>query len=309
MRYVFIINPTAGKVNSFLEVSNLINDYFGNTDYKYKILKTEKKGDGKLLAQKEANEGDEVTIFSVGGEGTTFEVINGIAGYDNVTLGIIPHGTGNDFVKFFKNKDAFLDLKDQIQGESVKLDAIKFEDMYLIDQCCCGMDAMVASNVGKFRKFANGILAYNLSIVYTIFKKYKAKLKIKVDGKTLPITRSLFMTCANAPYYGGGYYSAPTANPTDGKITYSIIKTASKLKALTVLGSYKKGLHMGKTYCEYGKCDTFEISSDTEMPIVLDGEIFYRKNVKLSIVPKMFNFNIPKSLLKQFGENKEKITI
>ncbi len=304
MRYVFIINPIAGKTNSYETVSKEVKEYFEKNGGEYKILKTANRGDGTVLSKKEAETGDELTIFSVGGEGTTLEVINGIAGYSNVTFGIIPKGTGNDFIKAFGDAERFLNLEDQINGVPMKLDAIKFEDTVVLNQCCCGMDAMVADNVSKFKKVAQGVLAYNLAIVYTVFRRFKAKLKIIIDGKVLPITKSLFMTCANAPYYGGGYHSAPTASPFDGKLVYSIIKTGSKIKAFSVLGEYKNGKHMDKPYCEYGKCTKMEIISDVELPIVLDGEIVYRKSAKFEILKSVLNFNIPKSLARKFM-NKE----
>lgn len=307
MRYVFIVNPTAGKKNTVAEVTQQINEYFKDKDLEYKILKTKKQGDGTILAKQEAEVGDELTIFSIGGEGTNFEVVNGIAGYTNVTFGILPHGTGNDFVKAFGDKQKFLNLEEQMNGEAIKLDAIKFEDKLMINQGCCGMDAMVAANVSKFKRFAQGALAYEMSIVYTVFKSFKAKMKIIIDGKVLPITKSLFMTCANGPYYGGGYKSAPTANPCDGILNYSVIKTGSKIKALTILGKYKKGQHYNKPYCEYGECKEMEIISDTELPIVLDGEIVYRKNVKFTLVEKALNFNIPKSLVDKFVNKKETV--
>ena len=300
MRYVFIINPTAGKENSFEKVSRQIHEFFKSNDEEYKIFKTAEKGDGTVIARKEAQKGGEVTVFSVGGEGTTLEVVNGIAGCPNASFGIIPYGTGNDFVKTFGTAEDFRDLKSQISGEKILIDAIKFEDMFVIDQCCCGMDAMVAANVGKFKKIAGGALAYNMSIIYTLFSKFKAKIKIAVDGKIMPVKKSLFMTCANAPFYGGGYKSAPTANPSDGKLNYSIIKTGSKIKAVSILGEYKKGEHIKKPYCEYGECSNMEIISDTELPIVLDGEIVYRKNAKFRIIKNALKFNLPAKIAEKF---------
>ena len=97
MRDVYIINPTAGKQDSSANLIEQIKLYYGNDA---KIIITEGVGDAKIKAEKEAQTGDEVRIFACGGDGTCFEVLNGIVGYENVSLGVIPIGSANDFLKY-----------------------------------------------------------------------------------------------------------------------------------------------------------------------------------------------------------------
>ena len=112
MRDVYIINPAAGKYDSTESLSNQINAVYNG---EAKILITSGEGDAMRLARAEAESGDEVRIFACGGDGTCFEVLNGIAGYKNASIGVIPIGSANDFIKYFgfDSKKVFLDIKKQ----------------------------------------------------------------------------------------------------------------------------------------------------------------------------------------------------
>lgn len=153
MRYVFYINPAAGKGNSQENIIKSINDYFSDKGQKYKIHITKAIGDAQIEARKEAETGDDIRMFACGGEGTVFEVLNGIVGFNNVELGVIPCGSANDFLKFFKTRDEFLDIAEQIDGDAVEMDLIKAGDKYCLNGCSVGMDAVVASRMSGFKRW------------------------------------------------------------------------------------------------------------------------------------------------------------
>jgi len=217
MRYVFIINPAAGKGKLQEKISENINAFFSEKNLDFSILYSKEPGDAKALARKEAKKGDKVTIFACGGEGTSFEVLNGIYGYDNVTMGVVPCGSANDFLRFFSVNDSFMNLEEQVDGEEVSVDLIRAGDFYCLNGCSVGMDAIVAKNMFGFKKwpFVSGSLAYNLAIVKTFLGKIGVRLGIKVDEKDFGEQDCLFAVIANAPYYGGGFMGAPKAIPND----------------------------------------------------------------------------------------------
>ena len=130
-------------------------------------------------------------------------------------------------------------------------------------------------------------------------------MKIKVDGKLLEGIKCLFAVCANAPWYGGGFKSAPDAVPNDGKLDYSIINIGSKFKVLPVLGKYSKGEHIGKPYCKFGNCSSMEFESEKPMPVNLDGEVIYTDKIKFEIIKNGMKFIVPSSLAEKFGKRAE----
>ncbi len=301
MKTVFLINPNAGKET----VQSKLKSQLDTMGIEYRF--TEYAGHAKELASEIAKSGEEVRIFSCGGEGTNYEVLNGIVDKPNVTLGIVPCGTGNDFLKFFGNNAAFLDISDQLNGKEYYLDLIKItsegKDYYSLNSCSAGMDAMVCENANLFKKlpFLNK-LSYELAIVKTLFQKFGKKMDFIIDGKEYSGIPSLFAVCANAPYYGGGYKCAPDANPSDRKLNYSILATRSKLKTLTILGRYKKGTHTKLKICYHGECEKMIYKTDTPVAFNIDGEVYKFKEVVCKIVPRAVKLLLPKSVAKTHGK-------
>ena len=247
-------------------------------------------------------------IYAAGGEGTAFEVLNGVVGYDNVAIGVIPCGSANDFLKYFGDKDEFFDIAKQVNGTEWEMDIIKGGDTYAFNQCTAGLDAVVADNMRRYKKIkgVSGSLAYNLGIINAFFSK-GVDMKIKIDGKEIENVKCLFGVCANAPWYGGGYKSAPNAVPNDGMLDYTIINIGSKLKTLTVLGTYRKGEHIGKDYCLYGRCESMEFEAEKDMPINFDGEIYNTRSIKFEIVRKGVKFILPGKVAEKFAPKKDTV--
>ena len=298
MRYVFYINPVAGKGNSQEEINNSIKSYFADKSSDVKIHITTSVGDAQADAKREARTGDSIRMFACGGEGTVFEVINGIAGYNNVELGVIPCGSANDFLKFFNSRDNFLNIGEQVDGEIVEMDLIKAGDKYCLNGCSVGMDAVVARDMSIFKKWplVSGSLAYNLAIVKTFLGKLGITVDISVDGQTPERKNCLFAVIANAPYYGGGYKGAPEAVPYDQKLDFTLVDKISKLKILKFLGIYKKGEHKKLDCCTLKNCSSMEFTAEKPIPVNLDGEIIETTHMRFELVKSAVKFIVPKGI-------------
>lgn len=300
MKYVFIINPAAGKGKAVKELIIEIAEYCSEHCLEYAVQITTAPGDARRFAKEHAEKGEEVTIFLAGGEGTVFEALNGVMGYDNVTLAVIPIGSANDFLKFFpkEKKSAFRDIHDQITGRPVKMDVIKAGEYYCLNGCSVGMDAIVAKYMSDFRRlpFVSGSMAYNLAIVKCFLGKIGCRLTLSADGKDLGNKKCLFAVVANGPAYGGGYLAAPNAVPFDGELNYTIVENINKFKILKFIGKYKKGEVDGLSFVHREKCQSFTIKSTENVPVNLDGEIFEEKEITFSIVKNAVKFLIPNSV-------------
>ncbi len=295
MRYVFYINPVAGKGNAQEEIINSIKSYFADKNDDFKIHITNAVGDAQSNAKCEAETGADIRMFACGGEGTVFEVLNGIAGHDNVELGVIPCGSANDFLKFFESRDNFLNIGEQIDGEAVEMDLIKAGDKYCLNGCSVGMDAVVARDMSLFKKWplVSGSFAYNLAIVKTFLGKLGITADISVDGEEPEHKNCLFAVIANAPYYGGGFKGAPDAVPYDNKLDFTLVDNISKLKILKFLGLYKKGTHKNLDCCTLKNCTSMEFTSEKPIPVNLDGEIIETDHMKFELVKNAVKFVIP----------------
>ena len=145
-----------------------------------------------------------ICIFACGGDGTFFEVINGAAG--KVPIGILPCGSGNDFIKNILPADNLLDLSAQLQGKPVPLDLIRCNGRYISNVCNIGFDADIAYNMTRFKSWplVSGKSAYLLSAVYCFLYRLQGyTMTIQLDDQPPIDSTFLFALLANGQTYGG----------------------------------------------------------------------------------------------------------
>jgi len=296
MHNLFIVNPNAGKRNF---INNLIIDiesYFSShREDTYDIRICQSAEEATFLAKEEAQKGKEVRIFACGGDGTTNNVLNGIAGYPNVQLGVIPKGTGNDFLKTFGEVSPFYSIEKQMKGSVVKIDAIKAGDYYALNQASMGMDAAVCYHKSRLGRipFVKGQGAYVIALLYTFLFSLNHNLTVQI-GDDKPVSdKYLFAIGANGRYCGGGFNSAPEALVADGTLDCLSVKSVSRLRILSLLSKYSKGKHLDLPICTYKKADKITIKAEKPTCVNLDGEVIMAEEITFSVVPSFVNFIVP----------------
>jgi len=283
MRHIFIINPAAGKGKS-LELIPFIEEYFRGKAEEFTIRVTEYPGHATELA-KEYSSIEKCRIYSVGGDGTVNEIVNGIAGTESV-LGVIPTGSGNDFIRSYQEKfDIKKMIVSTINGEEKSIDLARVNDKYFINISSIGFDANVGFNVAKFKKVpgVTGSMAYLISIIYTIFKKKICNIKIDIDGKKMELTL-LLAAVANGRYYGGGILPTPNARIDDGLFDICLVSDMSRIQILSLFPKYMKGLHAELKQVSFFKGKKIEIVSKDELCLNIDGEILSARTVNFEIL-------------------------
>ncbi len=283
MKFIFIINPTAGKKDRHTEFEGKIKNYFQNRDEQYEIYLTQYPNHASKIAKSVCENNDYCKIIVFGGDGTFNEVISGIYGYDNCSVGIFPCGTGNDFVKTLNEYNDF-DIVSLIEGEEINCDAMKANDKIGINICSAGFDAEVAKNVTKFKKFVSGNLAYTLSTFYCFITKTKYFFKIKIDDKSFE-GNYIFAVTANGRYYGGGFFPAPDAQINDGLLDFILIKSVSRFKILKLIDFYRTGTHIGLDIVEALRGKRITIESKKPLCLNIDGEVKTVDKIDIEILP------------------------
>lgn len=294
MRHVFIINPTAGKVNKTEELTKQIEAL--SSSESVEIIITEGVGDATAKARNIAESGEEVRIYACGGDGTANEVLTGIAGHDNCALGIIPIGSGNDFVRAMDNfsRDDFLDIGRMVRGTERRIDLIECDGRYSMNVFSVGFDCAVANNMERFKRLplVGGSLAYKMSIIYCLFSKRKHPVKIHIDGE--PFSKATFRkttllaVAGNGKFYGGGIKAAPLADMSDGYMDFIHVNTVSVLKFISVLGQYIKGNHVNNPkypFVTFKRCKRIRFMAEGPLDVNFDGEIHVMNNPEISIQP------------------------
>ena len=102
MQHYFLINPAAGKGNLYRHLDGEIRTYCDQKEIDYEIYYTKGVGDAEDYIRRACEKnGGELRFFACGGDGTLNEAANGVAGFNHASVGVIPTGTGNDFVRNF----------------------------------------------------------------------------------------------------------------------------------------------------------------------------------------------------------------
>ena len=302
MRHIFIINPAAGKSDQSEELRRQIHNL--KTEDSVEIYITKCEGDARDKARMEAEIGDEVRIYACGGDGTANEILTGIAGYKNCAMGIIPLGSGNDFVRAFEplTKGDFLDVQRMVDGEDRPIDLMECNGHYSMNVMSVGFDAAVAKNVSKFKRWpgVNGSLAYKISVVYCLFTKRKHKVKIVIDGETFEKSEqrtTLLAIGGNGKYYGGGFKAAPEAVLDDGYMDFVHAHTLPVLTFVRMIGKYRKGQHLHNPklpFITFKRCKKIKFVADAPIDINFDGEIFEEMNPEVTLLEGALRIIVPK---------------
>ena len=308
MKYSFIVNPVAGKGKFATHICEMIREYSESNDLSYEICMTDCRGDATRIAREicEMNPGEKV-IFACGGDGMVSEVASGIAGYDNVTLGVIPAGTGNDFVRSFSFPKLFTSLEAQMAGKPVAIDAIHYTgdnglDAYSLNILNMGFDCYVVSCADRAKKLplVASSFAYYVGILMAMVDKPGLVGEISVDGEPFERFDLMFLLAANGRFYGGGYYPAPYALMQDGKIDLCKVKNVSRIELLRLLDSYKKGTFLleehiiEKEIAEYRRCERFTVRFPKATAVCGDGEIRETEVLNAEICPAKIKLLLPR---------------
>lgn len=297
MRHYFILNPAAGK-GAALQLIPQIREAFRGEDLI--IHKTTAPGDAAEYVREECllHRGEELRFYACGGDGTASEAAGGLLGAENAALGVVPCGSGNDLVKNFPGRD-FLDLAAQRAGETVPMDLMEFCGKTAVNLCNCGLDADVAHNMPLFRRLpgVSGSMAYQLSILYTFFRPLGKAAEVLLDDEPPIRAEALLLLCGNGRYYGGGYQGAPLAQVDDGLLDVCLVPRLGRLKILSIIGRYQKGLHVSdpelRGLVTYRKVRRLEARFAGPVTMCLDGETFRGDRMTARVLPAAIRLVLP----------------
>ena len=318
MKYHFIIKPVAGKQDSSKELVPAIRQAAkacGIAKEALYIQLTNRPSHAHYLAieaAKAAKEaGEELFLYAAGGDGTFNEVLTGAMPYKNVAVGLLPYGSGNDFLRSFGVREEFCNLEDQLRGGVKEIDMIQTQRGFAASISSAGLDAKVAYGIPKFRRipFCGGEMAYKLSIVQVLMGKKSMNLHINIDGKEFDRDCLLAAVC-NGHSYGGGFLAAPESRLDDGILDVMIVKSIPLLEIAKVLPIYQAGKHFKdggivpelQDIVEYFPARSVTISpvdSGQYMIVNVDGECGPDKLLSAKIVPLSARIILPKKVFER----------
>lgn len=225
---VVVVNPSSGSEDHVESVSERAEQRG------YTLELTEEAGDAIRFAQEAAERGAG-TVVAAGGDGTVNEVVRGIDQADalsEVTLGVIPAGTGNNFAGNIGIRDldhAFDVLAD---GERRRIDLGRADGLVFVNSCVGGLTAESSEETSPELKRRFGVLAYVFTTLrtYVEFEPPEMEVAVYENGRETTAWEGnpVVVFAGNARRVATGGDSQ--ANVEDGHLDVTIIEEASAIE-------------------------------------------------------------------------------
>lgn len=241
------------------------------------VVATQGPGDAVNLARTAVREGRRAVI-AIGGDGTIQEVANGLMqavedGEPSIPLGIIPGGSGNDFIKPLRiPNEPGVAARILLKGETRSVDVGRVGNRFFVNGVGVGLDACVAMKAAEIR-FLRGTPLYATALL-RVLKDYNAPhVRIFLDDVEVADRPAALVTIANGPCCGGGFWLCPDARLDDGKLDVLIADASSRRRVLKFLVRSLSGKHVGGDGIHHYRASTVRLVSPSTLPVHLDGEI------------------------------------
>ena len=278
--YLAIVNPAAGGGKSGKRVGEVLARLHA-AGIGIDVVKTAKEGHATELARRGYASGYR-RFIAVGGDGTTFEVINGLfpqAASDLTPpiLAFLPLGTGNSFLRDFTANAAARAEEAMIAGVSRPCDVFRLRhrsgEVYFLNLFNVGFAADVAMlRHRRFRRF--GELGYLFALFVTLARLNRRAFPLRVDGQEkVDDRRCLFLTFNNSKFTGGKMMIAPNAETNDGLIEYVRWGPISRLGLILNLPGLYTGAHVQHKLAERSGVRRIDFTLDSPVDVALDGEV------------------------------------
>ncbi len=249
----------------------------------FELVETRAPGEGAGLAERAAR--DYHVVVAAGGDGTVHEVANGLlrAG-GTASLGVLPLGSGDDFVKMLPARDAVARIAAP-RPQAMDAGCIRHgsELRYFANGMDIGFGAHGAHNVRKVPRFLTGLSAYLGALLLTLARYPRLQVRIQLDGEA-PFAQTTAMTAVmNGRAFGGSFHVCPEARADDGELDVFIADGLGRLEILALVPKIMRGAHGADPRLQLRRARRVLIESAAPLLVEADGEIAFESARRLEI--------------------------
>jgi YegS/Rv2252/BmrU family lipid kinase len=307
-----IVNPFSAKGKT-AQRWDLIKEAIRFYYKEFKYIFTEQPQQATEIARSLLKDGFDL-IIGVGGDGTLNEITNGYfhtanaagsqtpqAINEEASLGIIPSGTGSDFIRFMKIPRDFSQSVERIKNSpSRKIDVgkIVFEgkdhttQKYFINVADFGLGAEVIGTLSETPSSKRGPLHYYIGLLQTL-KKYRSKsVNIVIDDKEEITGRYVIGAVANGSIFGGGMVIAPDARPDDGYFDLVLVGHMNTPEIICHTPKLYSGSINKSKKVLIKKVKKIRVTSDEPVNIEYDGELGLPLPAEFQCISAALNFKV-----------------
>jgi diacylglycerol kinase (ATP) len=300
--FCFVVNPAAGGglagrnwrgLQRHLEAAKITHSYYVS----------DHKGHGRDLARA-ALEAGHTNFVVVGGDGTANEVLNGLYPHSlqdsiDITLGIIPWGTGNDWARHYSLPSAPKDFVRLLQSGSSALQDIgkvsfvnssgKAGSHFFLNCCGTGFDSYLLEKMDSPR---GSRLRYFLYVLKCAYKYRGAPLQLDMEGESLHCPVLLLEICIGM-FAGAGMRFAPEAVADDGLFEVLLINKLSIPQLLASLVYLYNGRINDHRAVRRWQKGAISIAEGPDQHFHCDGELVGKLPIEIEILPRTLRVIAP----------------
>lgn len=281
--YQFIVNPVAGSGYA-KKIAERLEHAMKERGLACRFAYTDAPGNASVLARSFAEDDEISTVICVGGDGTLFEVASGLCDTGK-PMGIIPAGTGNDFIKSVGiPKDPLEALSFLLDRKPRATDMASVNERMFINVCGTGFDVQVLDQAASFKHLGRGLLPYMMGLLKAIFRYKPVEVELTHDGVT---ERGQLLICsiANGRYFGGGMPICPVADVSDGMLDLVLVSDVPRRRIPRYLPALMSGKLLDHTEVTRHMLCRHAVISSPGMRLNVDGEIFSMDRAEFTIRP------------------------
>jgi diacylglycerol kinase (ATP) len=290
---VLIANPNAGRGQANQALPR-IESVLKQGNLGYRIVRTTRPGHAAEAAREALRDGERFLV-AVGGDGTVHEVVNGmISGGQplapDAVLGVVPAGSGSDFVRSFGLLNDATQAAAHLAGDQVKtidvgtVTCADGETRCFVNIAEVGLGAAVVTRAAGLAagRFLGGA-RYAAGFWLTLPGFRPAAVRLDADGQ-YHAWRSFNVVVANCRFYGGGMHISPNSDPCD-RLLDILVMTGPKSDSFTTLPKVYKGAHLPHRNIAELRAAQLSVEADPEFPVEADGEVLGTTPASFGIIP------------------------
>ena len=296
--FLAVVNPAAGGGRCRKLVSPTLQKLRA-AGIKIDMAETTAPGQGITIAH-EAHRRGYRKFIAVGGDGTSYEIVNGIfsgadgsASAERSTLGFLPLGTGNSFLRDFSDQGVDAAVTALLAGRTQTCDVLRLKHtqgvIYYINLLSLGFTADVATM--RARRFNHyGQLGYVLAIFTCLAKLDRRPFPLRLNGNgDVDRRRCLFLTFNNSKFTGGTMMIAPNADVNDSLIEYVRWGPIGRLGLIRNLASLYDGTHIRHPLASHQAVRRVDFELHAPVDVMVDGEVLTLECQTLDVLPSALN--------------------
>ncbi len=290
-RFFAIINPAAGGGRCGKLAPGVI-DRAQRDGVGIQVIRTSRPGEATEMAREAYQDGYR-KFLAIGGDGTAFEIINGLfpeaLTRGRPTLACLPLGTGNSFLRDFTTRGVEHTIEALREGRRRSCDVIRLRhsngNLYFMNLLSLGFPAEVGALTNRRFKLW-GEFGYILGVLAELVRLRHSAFAHRLDGAIDWDRREcLFLAFSNSKFTGGKMMIAPRADACDGKIEYVRWSPIGRLRLLWLFPRLFSGTHIDHGLASRAATTRVELDLKGPVNVMIDGEILKLQCRSLEILP------------------------